>query len=73
MTDPLQRLERTIKVIVAMISLVGLAFIGLRIYASRSRIGLPNPRKECEAVGRVYDTTRAACLPPGQRRAAPRP
>jgi hypothetical protein len=73
MTDPLQRLERTIKVIVAMISLVGIAFIGLRIYASRARIGLPNPRKDCEAVGRVYDTTRATCLPPRQRRPATRP
>jgi hypothetical protein len=73
MTDPLQRLERAIKVIVAVISLVGITFIGLRVYASRSRIGLPNPRKDCEAVGRVYDSTRSACLPSGQRRAAPRP
>ena len=73
MTDPLQRLERTIKVIVAVISLVGIAFIGLRVYASRGRIGLPDPRKDCEAVGRVYDTTRGACLPGAARRAATRP
>ncbi len=73
MTDPLLRLERTIKVIVAMISLVGIAFIGLRVYASRERIGLPNPRKDCEAVGRVYDSTRATCLPPAPRRAVTRP
>jgi hypothetical protein len=72
MTDPLQRLERAIKVIVTVISLVGITFIGLRVYASRSRIGLPNPRKDCEAVGRVYDSTRAACLPQGQRRPATR-
>lgn len=61
--DPLQRLERGIKVIVAMITLVGLSFIGLRIMASRSRLTLPNPQKECEAVGRTYDTARKVCLP----------
>jgi hypothetical protein len=61
--DPMQRLERGIKVIVAMITLVGLSFIGLRIMASRSRLTLPNPQKECEAVGRTFDTTRQVCLP----------
>ena len=61
--DPLQRLERGIKVIVAMITLVGLSFIGLRIMASRSRLALPDPQKECEAVGRAYDTARKVCLP----------
>ncbi len=66
--DPMQRLERTIKVIVAMISLVGLSFIGLRIYASRSRIGLPDPPRECAAAGRIYDSTTRTCLPAERRR-----
>ena len=68
MTDPLVRLERALKFIVAMISLVGIAFIGLRVYASRSRIGLPNPQEDCAAVGRAYDTARGTCLPPDPRR-----
>lgn len=61
--DPMQKLERGIKIIVAMISVVGIAFIGLRIMASRSRLTLPNPKQECEAVGRTFDTTRQVCLP----------
>jgi hypothetical protein len=61
--DPMQKLERTIKIIVAMISLTGLSFIGLRVLASRSRLGLPNPKQECEAVGRTYDAARRVCLP----------
>lgn len=61
--DPMQRLERTIKIIVAMISLVGLSFIGLRVMASRASLHLPNPQKECAAAGRVYDTQRQLCLP----------
>ncbi|HYW51874.1 MAG TPA: hypothetical protein VE861_14760 [Gemmatimonadaceae bacterium] len=61
--DPMQRLERTIKIIVAMISLVGLTFIGLRVMASRSSLHLPDPKRECEAVGRTYDSARATCLP----------
>ncbi|MES3035681.1 MAG: hypothetical protein V4813_16885 [Gemmatimonadota bacterium] len=65
--EPMQRLERTIKVIVAMISLVGLSFIGLRVYASRSRIGLPDPPRECAAVGRTYDSTTRTCLPAPRR------
>lgn len=61
--DPMQRLERSIKVIVAMISLVGLTFIGLRVMASRASLHLPNPKQECEAAGRTYDASRATCLP----------
>lgn len=61
--DPMQKLERGIKMIVAIISLVGLTFIGLRVYASRSRLVLPNPSEECEAVGRTFDSARSVCLP----------
>ncbi len=61
--DPMQKLERGIKIIVAMISLVGLSFIGLRIMASRSRLQLPDPKQECEAVGRKFDVQRRVCLP----------
>lgn len=61
--DPMQRLERGIKIIVAMISFVGLTFIGLRIMASRSSLQLPNPQKECEAAGRKFDAARKICLP----------
>ncbi len=61
--DPMQRLERGIKIIVAMISLVGFTFIGLRIMASRSRLHLPDPKQECEAVGRKFDQQRGVCLP----------
>ena len=43
--------------------MVALGYIGLRIMASRSRLTLPNPQKECEAVGRTFDTTRQVCLP----------
>lgn len=73
MTDPLVRLERSLKFIVAVISLVGIAFIGLRVYASRSRLGLPNPKEDCAAVGRGYDTARGTCLPPGPRRTTTAP
>jgi hypothetical protein len=66
-TDPMVKLERGIKIIVAMISLVGLSFIGLRVMASRSGLHLPNPKKECEAVGRVFDAQRQTCLPPARR------
>ncbi len=65
--DPMQRLERGIKIMVAMISLVGLSFIGLRIMASRANLHLPNPKAECEAVGRTFDTQRQVCLPPRAR------
>ena len=61
--DPMQRLERGIKIIVAMISLVGLSFIGLRIMANRSSLHLPNPKKECEAAGRKFDAQRQVCKP----------
>jgi hypothetical protein len=59
----MQKLERAIKIMVAIISLTGLSFIGLRVLASRSRLALPNPKQECEAAGRSYDTTRRVCLP----------
>lgn len=62
-TDPMMRLERFIKVIVTMISLVGLTFIGLRVMANRASLHLPNPKQECEALGRTYDAQRAQCLP----------
>ncbi len=65
--EPMQKLERVIKLIVAVISIVGLTFIGLRINASRSRIGLPDPKKDCKAVGRGYDPSSGKCLPPGVR------
>lgn len=71
--ESMQRLERTIKVIVAMISLVGLSFIGLRVYASRSRLGLPDPPRECAAAGRIYDSTTRTCLPAQRRRGQPVP
>jgi hypothetical protein len=65
--EPMQRLERVIKLIVAVISLVGLSFIGMRIRANSSRIGLPDPKADCAATGRGYDPTTAKCLPPGAR------
>ena len=61
--DPMQKLERAIKIIVAIISLVGLTFIGLRVYASRSRLTLPDPKEECQAVGRTFDTASGVCRP----------
>ena len=61
--DPMQKLERAIRIIVAIISLVGLTFIGLRVYASRSRIALPDPKQECEAVGRTFDSASRVCRP----------
>ena len=61
--DPMQRLERVIKIIVTMISLVGLSFIGLRIMASRASLHLPNPKADCETAGRTFDTQRHVCLP----------
>lgn len=57
------KLERVIKIIVVVISLTGLAFIGMRVRASRSRLTLPDPKQECEAVGRTYDVARRVCLP----------
>ena len=61
--DGMHRLERGIKIIVTLISLVGLSFIGLRIMASRSSLHLPNPKGECEAAGRTFDVQRQVCLP----------
>jgi hypothetical protein len=59
--DPMQKLDRAIKILVAMISLAAVALIGLRFVASRSLH--VNPKRECEAVGRTFDTTRHVCLP----------
>lgn len=60
--EPMQRLDRMIKLLVAMITLGAVALIGQRIIGSRSlRI---DPRKECEAAGRRFDATRHICLPP---------
>lgn len=59
--DPLQKLDRGIKILVAMITLAAAALIGLRVVASRSlRV---SPKQECEAVGRTFDTQRHICLP----------
>jgi hypothetical protein len=59
--DAMQRLDRMIKLMVALITLGALALIGLRIVGSRSlRI---DPRRECEAAGRRYDAQRHICLP----------
>ena len=65
--DPLQRLERGIKIMVALISLVGLSFIGLRVMASRASLHLPNPKAECEAAHRTFDVRRQLCRPPHSR------
>jgi hypothetical protein len=60
--DPMQKLERAIKIMVAMISLAAISFLGLRIYVGKSfRV---NPKAECEAAGRVFDETRRVCNAP---------
>jgi hypothetical protein len=60
--DPMHKLERAIKIMIAMISLAGLCFLGLRIYVGRSfRV---DPQRDCVAAGRVFDTARGTCLPP---------
>ena len=62
MTDPLQRLDRAIKIMVAMITLAVLALVGLRMTAGRSlRVDV---RRECEQSGRRFDAARRVCLPP---------
>ncbi len=59
--DPLQRLDRGIKVMVAIITLAAMALVGLRVMAAKTlRV---NPRQECEAAGRQYDASRNVCLP----------
>ena len=59
--DPMQRLDRAIKVLVAMITLAALALVGLRIMASKSlRI---DPKAECTAAGRVYVDSTKTCRP----------
>jgi hypothetical protein len=58
--DGLLRFERLIKIMVAVISLVGLAFLGLRVRAGKSfRVDV---QQECEAAGRVYDAAQRTCL-----------
>jgi hypothetical protein len=64
--DPMQKLDRAIKILVAMITLAALALVGLRVVASRSL--RPDPQRECEAVGRTFDTARQVCLPPATPR-----
>jgi hypothetical protein len=60
--DPMQKLERAIKIMIAMISLAGISFLGLRIYVGKSfRV---DPARDCVNAGRVYDTARKVCLPP---------
>jgi hypothetical protein len=59
--DPLQRLDRAIKVLVAVITLAALALVGLRVMAGKTlRV---NPKADCEAAGRQYDASRKVCLP----------
>ncbi len=59
--DGLQRLDRMIKLMIAVISLAGLTFLGLRVMAGKSfRV---NVQQECAAAGRIYDVDRHTCLP----------
>lgn len=59
--DPMQRLERMIKVLVAMITLAALALVGLRVVASKSlRV---DPKAECLRAGRVYVDSLRVCKP----------
>lgn len=59
--DPMQRLERMIKLLVAMITLAALALVGLRVMASKSlRI---DPKAECLAAGRQYVDSTKVCKP----------
>jgi len=71
--EPMQRVERVIKLIVAVTPLVGLSFVGMRIRANSSRMGPPNPMADCAAVGRGYDSTMAKRLPPAARLPVPAP
>ena len=55
----MQKLERAIKLMVVIISLVGIAFIYKRVSVGRSFV--VDPRAECESAGRAYDSTTALC------------
>ena len=59
--DPMQRLDRAIKVLIAVITLAALALIGMRVVAGKTlRV---DPKRDCEAAGRQYDASRNLCLP----------
>jgi hypothetical protein len=64
--DPMHRLERMIKIMAALITLAFVSLIGARILANRSSLHLPNPKRDCEVAGRVFDTQHNTCLPPGR-------
>jgi hypothetical protein len=62
--DPMQKLERAIKIMVALFVIVALLFVGLKF---TSRRVLPNSKEsmECTAAGRQWDATRKVCRAPG--------
>lgn len=57
----MQKFERVIKLIVVVISLVGIWFIYMRVRVSRSLI--VDPRTECESAGRSFDPATQICRP----------
>jgi hypothetical protein len=59
--DGMHKLERGIKIMVAVISLAAICFLGLRVMIGKSFN--VNPQRECAMAGRTYDTTRGTCLP----------
>jgi hypothetical protein len=62
--DPMMRLDRAIKILVALFVIVGVLFLGLKF---TSRRVVPNSKEsmECAAAGRQWDATRKVCRAPG--------
>jgi len=60
--DAMHKLERGIRIMIAIISLAGIGFLGLRVMVGKSfRVDAAG---ECIAAGRTFDTQRQICLPP---------
>jgi len=57
----MQKFERVIKIMVVVISLVGIWFIYMRVRVSRSLS--VDPRTQCESAGRSYDPATQGCRP----------
>lgn len=61
--DPLQKLDRGIRVLVGMIVVAAALLIGARIMFGRQLVK-PAPEVTCAKLKRVWDPQRQVCLPP---------
>jgi hypothetical protein len=58
--DPLERMQRMLKVVLAVFALSVVLFVGLKFMARRTLPGA-DKASECESMGRTWDSRTATC------------